>query len=33
VKLSNGMKIMLISDPSTTTSAASMEVGVGNLLE
>ena len=33
MKLSNGMKVMLISDPSTTTSAASMEVGVGSLLE
>ena len=29
LKLSNGMKVMLISDEATPTSAASLVVGVG----
>ena len=30
--LNNGMKVLLVSDPSTDKSAAAMEVNVGNAI-
>jgi len=32
-KMSNGMKVLLISDPDSEVSAASLEVGVGSFLD